>query len=77
MAPAASTASSTTSNVPDGSLSLSLTGAGTASYGDFRDDLARDGYAVVKGAVPREQALAVADKIYKYLEDLYVTSLDL
>ncbi|KIH92448.1 hypothetical protein SPBR_02891 [Sporothrix brasiliensis 5110] len=38
------------------------------TFGDFRDDLVRDGYAVVKGAVPRERALAYADKMYALLE---------
>ncbi|KAJ5661467.1 uncharacterized protein N7477_009083 [Penicillium maclennaniae] len=45
-------------------------------YGDFRDDLLRDGYAVVKGAVPRERALKYADEIYQWLEDLYVSTRD-
>lgn len=39
-------------------------------WGDFRDDLAQDGYAVVKGAVPRERALKYADDMYSYLEGL-------
>lgn len=39
-------------------------------YGDWRDDLARDGYAVIKGAVPKEQALKYADKMYSWLEGL-------
>jgi len=37
-------------------------------YGDFRDDLAHDGYAVVKGAVPSENALKYANSFYSYLE---------
>ncbi|KAL4876424.1 hypothetical protein BJY04DRAFT_210592 [Aspergillus karnatakaensis] len=37
-------------------------------YGDFRDDLLRDGYAVVKGAVPRDRALKYADDIHEWLE---------
>ncbi|KAJ5122208.1 hypothetical protein N7448_003340 [Penicillium atrosanguineum] len=37
-------------------------------WGDFRDDLARDGFAVVKGAVPRERAFKYADDMYSYLE---------
>jgi hypothetical protein len=41
-------------------------------YGDFRDDLLRDGYAVIKGAVPRDRALKYADDIYQWLEDLYL-----
>ena len=40
-------------------------------YGDFRDDLLRDGVAVVKGAAPRDRALGTADKMFKWLEDLY------
>jgi len=39
-------------------------------YGDFRDDLVRDGYAVVKGAIPRDRADKYADHFYKFLEDL-------
>jgi hypothetical protein len=39
-------------------------------FGDFRDDLAHDGYAVVKGAIPREQALKYADDMYLWLEGL-------
>ncbi|RAO67801.1 uncharacterized protein BHQ10_003813 [Talaromyces amestolkiae] len=38
-------------------------------YGDFRDDLLRDGYAVVKGAVPRDRALKYVDQIYDWLEE--------
>jgi len=39
-------------------------------YGDFRDDLVRNGYAVVKGAVPRERALKYVDEMYNWLEEL-------
>lgn len=39
-------------------------------FGDFRDDLARDGYAVVKGAIPKERALKYADEMYSWLEGL-------
>ena len=56
-------------------LSIALTSAETMRFGDFRDDLARDGFCVVKGAVPRDEALAVVDKIYTYLEDLCVLNL--
>lgn len=41
-----------------------------AVYGDFRDDLVRDGYAVVKGVIPRERALAYGDEFFDYLENL-------
>jgi len=39
-------------------------------YGDFRDDLIRDGFAVVKGAIPRERADGYAVEMYSFLEDL-------
>ncbi|KAJ5810714.1 uncharacterized protein N7503_002932 [Penicillium pulvis] len=38
-------------------------------FGDFRDDLTRDGFAVVKGAIAREKALTYADAMYSWLED--------
>lgn len=41
-------------------------------YGDFRDDLVRDGFAVVKGAIPPARANDYADKMYTYLEELSV-----
>lgn len=68
----APTTSATISNVHEQQLSLSLTSAGGEVFGDFRDDLARDGFAVIKRALPREQALSITNKIYKYVEDLYV-----
>lgn len=43
-------------------------------YGDWRDDLVRDGYAVIKQAIPRERADKYADKMYSWLEGLYVIS---
>lgn len=42
-------------------------------YGDFRDDLVRDGYAVIKEAIPRDRANAYADKMFTYLEELSVS----
>ena len=39
-------------------------------YGDWRDDLVRDGYAVIKGAIPRERADAYANQMYSWLEGL-------
>ncbi|KAJ5306849.1 hypothetical protein PENANT_c003G01099 [Penicillium antarcticum] len=38
-------------------------------YGDFRDDILQNGYAVVNGAVPRDRALKYADDIYTWLEE--------
>ncbi|KAF7596866.1 hypothetical protein BBP40_011911 [Aspergillus hancockii] len=38
------------------------------NYGDFRDDLNRDGYAVIKGAIPLDRAKKYSDAFYSYLE---------
>jgi hypothetical protein len=51
---------------------MKMDGTSTA-YGDWRDELARDGYAVVKGAIPRERALVYADRMLGLLETLYDT----
>jgi hypothetical protein len=39
-------------------------------FGDWRDDLVRDGYVIVKGAVPREKAEQYGDRMLSYLENL-------
>lgn len=39
-------------------------------FGDFRDDLTKDGFAIVKGAIPPEKALKYADEMYSWLEGL-------
>jgi hypothetical protein len=39
-------------------------------YGDFRDDLLRDGFAIVKGAVPRERAEQCGNEMFQFLEEL-------
>ena len=41
-----------------------------AKFGDWRDDLARDGYAVIKGAIPKERADKYADQMFTWLEGL-------
>lgn len=46
------------------------------NYNDFRDQLNRDGYAVIKGAVPRARAEGYADKFLSYIEDLYSPQLN-
>ncbi|TKX19833.1 hypothetical protein C1H76_8031 [Elsinoe australis] len=46
---------------------LKLTGADTPLTG-WQADLARDGYAVVKGAVPKERAAQYAERMHEYLE---------
>ncbi|PYH67673.1 phytanoyl-CoA dioxygenase [Aspergillus vadensis CBS 113365] len=38
------------------------------NYGDFRDALNRDGYAVIKGAIPLDRANGYADAFYSYME---------
>lgn len=48
---------------------MALDGSPTA-YGDFRDDLNRDGYAVIKGAIPRDRAEKYSNTFYEYLEGL-------
>lgn len=58
----------TTSNL-GGPNALRLDGQ-DPKYGDFRDDLARDGYAVVKGAVPLERTKQYANDMYSWLEGL-------
>lgn len=40
------------------------------NYGDFRDDLLRDGYVVVKGAIPRERVDKYGEEMMSYLENL-------
>ncbi|UPL00743.1 hypothetical protein LCI18_011677 [Fusarium solani-melongenae] len=40
------------------------------AYGDWRDDLVRDGFVVVKGAVPLERAEKYGNDILSYLENL-------
>ncbi|RMY72401.1 hypothetical protein D0863_04514 [Hortaea werneckii] len=54
--------------VPAAKHALKLDG-NDPTYGDWRDDLVRDGKAVIKGAVPRERADSYADAMYSWLED--------
>lgn len=57
-------------------LGMALDGRPT-NYNDFRDQLNRDGYAVIKGAVPRDRAVKYADKFLSYLEGLYAVTFPL
>jgi len=57
------------SDFPGASCSLFAEGHETQPYGDWRDDLVRDGVAIVKGAVPAERAAAYTDAMYQWLED--------
>ena len=61
---------SPTINASKGKNRMLLDGQPT-HYGDFRDDLNRDGYAVIKGAIPLDRARNYADAFYTYMEDLY------
>lgn len=43
---------------------------GETVYGDFRDDLVRDGFAVIKNAIPEDKIAQYTDRFHSYLEDL-------
>lgn len=61
------TSTLTLSGVQDGRMKVDGT---DPKFGDWRDDLARDGYAVIKGAIPRERAEKYADRMMSWLEGL-------
>lgn len=61
---------STTTTITQNAPSRRLFSEGlNKKYDDFRDDLLQNGYAIIKGAVPKDRALGYADDIYKWLED--------
>jgi hypothetical protein len=39
-------------------------------YNDWRDDLIRDGFAVIKGAIPQQRVEKYAEQMYNLLESL-------
>lgn len=41
-----------------------------ATYNDWRDDLVRDGFVVVKGAVPKDRIEQYGEEMMSYLENL-------
>ena len=43
-----------------------------ANYNDWRADLIRDGYAVIKGAIPKERADLYVDQVHEFLESVLV-----
>ncbi|KAM0414586.1 hypothetical protein ACHAPT_013568 [Fusarium lateritium] len=45
-------------------------------YGDFRDDLVRQGFTVVKNVIPRDRAVAYHEKAYEWLQSFPGTQLD-
>lgn len=58
---------SATQTAPTTTESLSLQAEGLEQW---EIDLQRDGFAVVKGAVPRERAEACAESMFQWLESL-------
>ena len=68
---------STTTTIQSVSPALTLSSGGRmkldgqpTQFGDWRDELNVNGYAVIKGAIPRERAEAYSDKFYSYIEGL-------
>lgn len=57
--------STTISKETVGSVRLQAAAATT-----WQEDLARDGFAVVKGAVPRDRADRYAERLHEWLEGL-------
>lgn len=49
---------------------LQVDGTTDPSFGDWRDDLIRDGYAIIKGAAPQDRALSYADRMLSLAESL-------
>ena len=45
-----------------------------APFNDWRDDLVRDGYAVVKRAIPKDRTEGYVNELHSWLEDLFVVS---
>lgn len=68
-APATATAQATPTLKLKGAKHLKVDGS-DPSFGDWRDDLILNGYAVVRGAVPRDRALNYADRMLSLLESL-------
>ncbi|KAJ6028313.1 hypothetical protein N7540_003889 [Penicillium herquei] len=48
----------------------------TGGYGDFRDDLHTNGYAVIKGAIPRERAIQYQQRAFDWVTS-FGTPLDM
>lgn len=40
----------------------------TTTYGDWRDDLYKDGFAIIKGAVPADRASGYVESMTQWLE---------
>lgn len=65
---ATTTATVTQALQRDGRLQVDASAA--PSCGDWRDDLIRYGYAIIKGAIPQDRALSYADRMLALAESL-------
>jgi hypothetical protein len=70
---------STTTTITTEPVRLQGTNAGRlmvtgkeAPFNDWRDDLVRDGYSVVKGAITKDRAAGYVDEMHSWLENLFV-----
>jgi hypothetical protein len=64
-----STRTTTTTTTQQPILRLRLDGS-DGSFGDWQDDLIKNGYAVIKGAIPKERAAKYVDEMHEWLESL-------
>ncbi|KAJ9127729.1 hypothetical protein QFC24_000012 [Naganishia onofrii] len=62
-----STRTTTTTTTQQPILRLRLDGS-DGSFGDWQDDLIKNGYAVIKGAIPKERAAKYVDEMHEWLE---------
>lgn len=56
-----------TGNEPASGYRMKIDGS-DPTFGDWRDDLVRDGYAVIRGAVPASRASQYAERMYDLIE---------
>jgi hypothetical protein len=64
------TATPPPSTIPSGKIEpLDMS---TPRYGDFRDEFFRDGFVVIKGAVPKDRAAYYQNEALKWLESFNI-----
>lgn len=66
---ASSQTSTTTAANQQSVLRLRLDGF-DGYFGDWQDDLIRDGFAIIRGAIPRERADQYASEFHEWIESL-------
>ncbi|CDK28772.1 unnamed protein product [Kuraishia capsulata CBS 1993] len=66
-----------TSKVSPHVFSMAQSKIYSRKHADWRDDFVRDGYAIVKGAVPEERALAYRQRMLDYIQSFDNPELDL